>query len=112
MVVPWMPALRLRQVGTAEAAPRPETPERRILQALAEADAPLSQRQIRERAATRHHTVGAVLRTLVREGRIHHDAEGRYRLVASPTEKAAPLDAANASRADAARFPVPGSAHP
>jgi len=106
------PALRLRQVDAAEAAPRPETPERRILQALADADAPLSQRQIRERAATRHHTVGAVLRTLVCEGRIHHDAEGRYRLVASPTEKAAPLDAANASRADAARFPVPGSAHP
>ena len=62
------PALRLRQVDTAEAAPRPETPERRILQALAEADAPLSQRQIRERAATRHHTVGAIVRTLLREG--------------------------------------------
>ena len=106
------PALRLRQVDTAEAAPRPDTPQRRILQALAEADAPLSQRQIRERAATRHHTVGAIVRTLVREGRIRHDAEGRYSLAASQSEEAAPLDAANASRrADAARFPVPGSAH-
>ena len=107
------PALRLRQVDTAEAAPRPDTPQRRILQALAEADAPLSQRQIRERAATRHHTVGAIVRALVREGRIRHDAEGRYSLAASQSEKAAPLDPANASRrADAARFPVPGSAHP
>ena len=106
------PALRLRQVDAAEAAPRPDTPERRILQALAEADAPLSQRQLRERAATRHHTVGAIVRTLVREGRIRHDAEGRYSLAASQSEEAAPLDAANGGRrADAARFPVPGSAH-
>ncbi len=34
------PALRLRQVETADAAPQPETPERRILQVLAEAEAP------------------------------------------------------------------------
>jgi len=70
---------------------------------LAEAHAPLSQRQIRERATTRHKTVGAVLQQLVRDGRIWHDAEGRYSLVASQSAKAAP--AANAS--DAARFPVP-----
>ena len=96
------PALRLRRVETADAAPPPETPERRILQALAEADAPLSQRQIRERAATRHKTVAAVLRKLVREGRIRHDAEGRYGIAADRTEQAP----------TAARFPVPGSAHP
>ena len=107
------PALRLRQVDTAEATPRAPTAQRRILQALADAHAPLSQRQIRERAATRHNTVGAILRTLVREGRIHHDAEGRYSVVASQPETAAPLDAANASsRRDIARFPVPGSANP
>ena len=107
------PALRLRQVHTPDAAPRPETPERRILHTLAQTEAPLSQRQIRERAATRHKTVGAVLGKLVREGRIHHDAEGRYRLVASPTQQAAPLDPTNASRPrDASRFPVPGSANP
>ncbi len=47
------PVLRLRQLDTADAALRPETPERRLLQALAVADAPPSQRQIRERAATR-----------------------------------------------------------
>ena len=107
------PALRLRQVDTAEAAPRAESPEQRILQTLAEADAPLSQRQIRDRAATRHHTVGAIVRTLLREGRIRHDAQGRYRLVASPTETTSPLDAANASRPPGiARFPVRGSANP
>ena len=107
------PALRLRQVDAAEAAPRLETPERRILQALAEADAPLSQRQIRERAATRHNTVGAIVRTLLREGRIRHDAQGRYSLVASPTQTASPPDAANASRPPGiARFPVSGSANP
>ena len=75
------PALRLRQVDAADAAPRPETPERRILQALAEADAPLSQRQIRERAATRHHTVGAIVQTLLREGRIHRCFSVARRLV-------------------------------
>ena len=107
------PALRLRQVDAADAEPRPETPERRILQALAEADAPLSQRQIRERAATRHHTVGAIVRTLLREGRIRHDSEGRYSLVASPTEKPSPPNAANATRPPGiARFPVRGSANP
>ena len=105
------PALRLRQVETADAAPQPETPERRILQALAEAEAPLSQRQIRERAATRHKTVGAILKKLVREGRIRHDTEGRYSLVASQPEKAAPA-AHGSSPPNAARFPVPGSAHP
>ncbi|MYI06854.1 MAG: AAA family ATPase [Gemmatimonadetes bacterium] len=104
------PALRLRQVETAEAAPEPDTPERRILKALAEATTPLSQRQIRERAATRHKTVGVVLKKLVREGRVRHDAEGHYGLAAGQAEKAPP--AANGSHPDNARFPVPGSAHP
>ena len=107
------PALRLRQLDTAEAEPQPQTPERRILHALAEADAPLSQRQIRERAATRHKTVGAVLQGLVREGRIRHDAEGRYTLVERQSRKAASRDSANGSRPpDTGRFPTPGSAHP
>ena len=98
-------ALRLRQVDAAETATEPETPERRILKALAEAETPISQRQIRERAATRHKTVGAVLKKLVREGRVRHDAEGHYRLVADRTENAPP--AANGSRPGDARFPVP-----
>ena len=78
--------------------------------ALAEAGTPLSQRQIRERAATRHKTVGAVLKKLVREGRVRHDAEGHYSLAADQADNAAP--AANGSRPGDARFPVPGSAHP
>ena len=53
------------------------------------------------------------MRTLLREGRIRHDAQGRYRLVASPTETVSPPDATNDSRPPGtARFPVPGSANP
>lgn len=96
---------RLRQPPSAGAAPQPETPERRILDALAEADAPLSQRQIRQRAATRHKTVASVLKKLVLEGRIRHDAERRYSLVAGLFENIPP--AANGSRPGTARFPVP-----
>ena len=82
-------------------------PERRarILDALAEADAPLSQRQIRQRAATRQRIVGAILQRLVREGRVRHDAERRYCLVAS--QSANPSPAANGSDPAAPRFPVP-----
>ncbi len=101
------PSFRLRQPPPAGAAPQTETPERRILNALAEANSPLSQRQIRERAATRNKTVGAVLQRLVREGRIRHDAEGRYSLAASQSENAAP--AAKASGPHIARFPVPAT---
>ena len=78
------PALRLRQVGIAEAAPRPGTPERRILQTLAEADAPLSQRQIRERAATRPATVAETLQSLLRESRVERAPEGGYRIATAP----------------------------
>ena len=78
------PALRLRQVETADAAPRPETPERRILQALAGTETPLSQRQIRERAATRPATVAETLQSLVREGRVERAPEGGYRIAAAP----------------------------
>ena len=99
------PSFRLRQPPQAGGAPQPETPERRVLKALAGARAPLSQRQIRQRAATRHKTVGAILQKLVQEGRIERNAEGGYSLVASQPDKAAP--AANGSDPDAGRFPVP-----
>ena len=68
------PALRLQQQG-----PEP-TPEERVVQTLAEADAPLSQRQIRQRAATRNETVGTLLAKLVREGRVAQDGSGAYRV--------------------------------
>ncbi len=80
------PALRLRHAEAAQDAPRPDTPEQRILQALAKANAPLSQRQIRERAATRPKTVAEALGTLVRENRVERASEGGYRLAAGPTE--------------------------
>ena len=78
------PALRLRQVDTADAAPRPEPPERRILQALADTKTPLSQRQLRERAATRPATVAHTLQSLLREGRVERAPEGGYRIAAAP----------------------------
>ena len=88
-----------QQQKPAGTVPQTETPERRILKALAEANTLLSQRQIRERAATRNKTVGAVLQRLVHEG--------RYSLAASQSENAAP--AANASGPHIARFPVPAA---
>ena len=84
------PFLRLRQPPPAGEDPQPQSPERRILRALAQADAALSQRQIRQHAATRHQTVGAVLHKFVREGCVRHDAEGRYSLVARHSEQVAP----------------------
>ena len=64
----------------AEAALEPETPEQRIVQALADAETPLSQRQIRERAATRATTVTDTLQTLIRERRVERAPGGGYRL--------------------------------
>ena len=91
------PALRLRQVDTAEAAPQPETPEQRILQALAEADTPLSQRQIRERAATRPATVAGTLQRLLRQRRVESAPGGGYRIA---TPSAVPTPNAGSSRQD------------
>ena len=106
------PSLRLRQPPPAGGAPQPETPERRVLKALAEAQAPLSQRQIRERAATRHKTVGDILQKLVQEGRIERNAEGGYSVVAGAMDKTAPVDPVNGSRRpQAPRFPNTGSAN-
>ena len=82
---------------------------------LADAEQPLSQRQIRERAATRHTTVGTILGQLVRERRVEHHAAGGYRIIATATNTgAAPNDPANGARhpADAPRFPTPGSRIP
>ena len=78
-------ALRLRHDTGHDDAPNTETPEQRIIQVLVDAQHPLSQRQIRHRAATRHTTVGTILAKLVRERRVEHDTEGRYRIVATAT---------------------------
>ena len=93
---PEGPALRLRRPLPAEAAPAPETPEQRIVQALAEAAAPLSQRQIRERAATRPATVAEALHRLIGEGRVERVPQGGYRIAAAGAEEAtAPAAAVN-----------------
>ena len=72
--------MRLRHDTGHDDALNTETPEQRIIQVLADAQHPLSQRQIRQRAATRHITVGTILAKLVRERRVEHDTEGRYRI--------------------------------
>ena len=107
-------ALRLRHDTAPDDAPKTESPQQRIVQVLADAEQPLSQRQIRERAATRHTTVATILGTLVREGRVEHDAAGGYRIAANTAKKCpAPSDDANATRhPDALRFPAPGSPIP
>ena len=103
-------ALRLRHDTAHDDASHSETPEQRIIAVLADAEQPLSQRQIRERVATRHTTVGTILATLVRGGCIEHAANGGYRIAGTATKKwPAPSDAANATpQPDALRFPAPG----
>ena len=72
--------LRLWRQMPDEAPPKPESPEQRIVQALAKAEALLSQSQIRERAETRHKTVGAVLGERAWLGRVECDSSGIYRM--------------------------------
>ena len=107
------PALRLRRLETAGAAPEPETVERRILKILAQAETPLSQSRIRKRAALRNATVTAALHELVREGRIERLAGGRYRSVVAVANRTAPPAAAGngKDKQDAVPIAVPGS-HP
>ena len=99
------PSFRLRQPPQAGVAPQPETPERRVLKALAGARAPLSQRQIRERAATRHKTVGAILQKFVQEERIERNSEGGLQ----PRRKPARQGRTGRQRQRSRRRAVPGS---
>ena len=80
------PALRLRQAVTAETVAQPENPEQRVVEILGEAETPLPQRQIRERAALRAATVAAAVRTLCREGRVERAPQGGYRLAGQHAE--------------------------
>ena len=74
------PALRLRRAVPDEAAPKSHTPEQRIIRALAEAEKPLSQAQIRKRAAARNATVSATLHKLLQQGRVERAPKACYRL--------------------------------
>ncbi len=92
------PALRIRREPGPE-DPRGEPPAdagQRILQVIENAERPLSQRQIRERAATRPATVAEALHNLIREGRVERAPEGGYRIAAAGTKgEAAPAAAVN-----------------
>ena len=81
-------ALRLRRTPPHETAPEPETDGQRIVEILTEAETPLSQRQIRERAATRAATVAAALQTLIRERRVERAPEGGYRIAFAEAKSA------------------------
>ena len=74
------PALRVQRTVPDEAGPEPETAEQRIVQALADAGKPLSQAQIRKRAAARNATVSTALQKLIREGRVERAPRACYRL--------------------------------
>ena len=82
-------ALRLRRQVPVEAVPAPQTAEQRIVEVLAEADKPLSQAQIRKRAAARNATVSATLQELVRDGRVERASKAGYRLTATAVHNAA-----------------------
>ena len=83
------PALRLRRQVPDEAVPAPDTAEQRIVEVLAEAEKPLSQAQIRKRAAARNATVSATLQELIRDGRVERASKACYRLAATAVHNAA-----------------------
>ena len=83
------PALRLRRQVPDKAVPEPQTAEQRIVEVLAEAEKPLSQAQIRKRAAARNATVSATLQELIREGRVERASKACYRLTATAVHNAA-----------------------
>ena len=89
-------ALRLRRTLPDNAVSEPQTAEQRIAQVLAEAETPLSQRQIRERAATRATTVATALQTLTREQRVERAPQGGYRLSGTGAASAIPPPDGNA----------------
>ena len=106
------PALRLRRQVPDEAPPETETAEQRIVQVIAEAEKPLSQAQIRKRAAARNATVSAVLQKLIHEGRVERAPKSCYRLLgnAARTTTEPPSVIDEHGQADA--FPEAFPAHP
>ena len=83
------PALRLRHTPRSEPAAHPEPPESRILQVLANAEAPLLQSEIRQRAGARNATVTAALHELVRQARVERGPGGRYRFLGAVANETA-----------------------
>ena len=81
-------ALRLRRQVPDKAVPAPQTAKQRIVEVLAEADKPLSQAQIRKRAAARNATVSASLQQLIRDRRVERASKACYRLIATAVHDA------------------------
>ena len=104
------PALRLRRQVLDKALPEPQTAEQRIVEVLAEAEMPLSQAQIRKRAAARNATVSATLQDLIRAGRVERASKACYRLTATAVYNAATpqavIDANGQHEAFPRSFPV------
>ena len=100
------PALRLRRQVPDEAVPEQETAEQRIVDILAEAEKPLSQAQIRKRAAARNATVSATLQELIREGRVERASKACYRLTATAATPQAVIDANGQHEAFPKSFPA------
>ena len=103
-------ALRLRRQVPDKAVPAPQTAEQRIVEVLAEAEKPLSQAQIRKRAAARNATVSATLQELIRDGRVERASKACYRLAATAVHNAATpqavIDANGQLEAFPKSFPV------
>ena len=83
------PALRVRRPVPDKAVPEPQSAEQRIVEVLAEAEMPLSQAQIRKRAAARNATVSTTLQELIRAGRVERASKACYRLTAIAVHNAA-----------------------
>ena len=83
------PALRLRRQVPDKAVAEQQTAEQRIVEVLAEAEKPLSQAQIRKRAAARNATVSATLQELIRKGRVERAPKACYRLTDTAGHNAA-----------------------
>ena len=89
------PAFHARQEPDDAQSEAPADAAHRILQAIENAEGPLSQRQIRERAATRPATVAEALNKFIGEGRVER-VEGGYRIAdAGPEAGTAPAAAVN-----------------
>ena len=99
------PALRLRRPAPDKALPEPHTAEQRIVEVLAEAEMPLSQAQIRKRAAARNATVSATLQQLIREGRVERASKACYHLTATAAHNAATPQAVIGANGQLEAFP-------
>ena len=73
-------ALRVVDAAGSPSLPPPTSPTERVEKILAEAEKPLTQREIRDLAKIRASTIGDALAALVTDGRVAREG-GRYQLV-------------------------------